>query len=91
VLIVTLIAIHDLSVPRGHGIGARVALFSIDEYRAHISPRLRGVVRCRFTPSCSAYGREAIAKYGLAVGGWKTVKRIAKCGPWTKAGTVDRP
>jgi hypothetical protein len=24
---------------------------AIDEYRAHLSPRLRGVVTCRFTPS----------------------------------------
>ena len=33
---------------------------NLDEYRAHVSPRLRGRVVCRFKPSCSAYGREAI-------------------------------
>jgi len=34
---------------------------------------------------------EAIAKYGFLVGGAKTVGRLARCGPWTKMGTVDSP
>ena len=36
---------------------------------------------CRFTPSCSHYGYEAIAKYGFLKGGWLAVKRIARCHP----------
>jgi len=72
-------------------IGVRPALFAIDEYRAHVSPHLRGIVTCRFTPTCSAYGRESIRKHGLIVGGAKTVWRIARCGPWTKQGTFDPP
>ena len=71
--------------------GTRPAIFAIDEYRAHVSPHLRGVVVCRFTPSCSAYGRESIRKHGLIVGGAKTAWRIARCGPWTKPGTLDPP
>ncbi|HUR81912.1 MAG TPA: membrane protein insertion efficiency factor YidD [Thermoanaerobaculia bacterium] len=78
-------------MPRGRGYAARGALLVIDEYRAHVSPHLRGRVVCRFTPSCSAYGREAIAKYGFAKGSVLTAWRIARCGPWTKQGTVDRP
>ena len=89
--IVAVIAIHDFAVPHGRGFAARGALFAIDEYRAHVSPRLRGRVVCRFKPSCSAYGREAISKYGFAKGGAMTAWRIARCGPWTKPGTVDRP
>lgn len=85
------IAIHDFAVPHGRGLAARAALFAIDEYRAHVSPRLRGRVVCRFTPTCSAYGRAAIAKYGFAKGSAKAAWRIARCGPWTKMGTVDRP
>ena len=90
-VIALVIAIHDFAVPHGRGFAARSALFLIDEYRAHVSPRLRGRVTCRFTPTCSAYGREAIARYGFAKGGAKTAWRIARCGPWTKAGTVDKP
>ena len=71
--------------------GVRPAIFAIDEYRAHVSPHLRGVVTCRFTPTCSVYGRESIRKHGVLIGGAKTVWRIARCGPWTKAGTVDLP
>jgi putative membrane protein insertion efficiency factor len=36
---------------------------------------------CRFEPSCSHYGYEAITKYGFFKGGWLTVKRIARCHP----------
>ena len=91
ILVVLVIAIHDFAVPHGRGLAARSALFVIDEYRAHLSPRLRGKVSCRFEPTCSAYGRAAIAKYGFAKGGAKTAWRIARCGPWTAAGTVDSP
>lgn len=90
-LVVAAIAAHDLTVRVGHGFGARAAIFAIDEYRAHLSPRLRGYVTCRFVPTCSAYGREAIAKYGLGRGGLKTAWRLVRCTPMTKLGTVERP
>ncbi len=85
------LALHDTLSPTQESFSARAAVFGIDRYRANVSPHLRSVVQCRFKPSCSAYGREAIRKYGFARGGWKTAVRIAKCGPWTKMGTVDRP
>jgi len=91
VLAVALIALHDFTAPHGRGYAARAAIFVIDEYRAHVSPRLRGRVQCRFKPSCSAYGREAIAKYGFGKGSAKALWRIARCGPWTSPGTTDRP
>lgn len=91
IALLAIIAVHDYTVPHGRGLAARSALFAIDEYRAHVSPHLRGVVVCRFHPTCSAYGRAAIAKYGFAKGGAKTAWRIARCGPWTKMGTVDWP
>ncbi len=37
---------------------------------------------CRYTPTCSQYGIEAIKKYGAFKGGWLTLKRIARCNPW---------
>ena len=90
-LIALVIAVHDFTVPHGQGLAARGAIFLIDEYRAHVSPHLRGRVTCRFTPTCSAYGREAIRKYGFAKGTSKAVWRVARCGPWTSPGTLDFP
>ena len=41
---------------------------------------------CRFTPSCSQYGIEAIQKYGAFKGGWLTIKRIGRCHPFHPGG-----
>jgi putative membrane protein insertion efficiency factor len=41
---------------------------------------------CRFTPSCSAYGYEAVNKYGALKGGWLAVKRVARCQPFHPGG-----
>ena len=53
-------------------------------YKGAISPYL--MPSCRYTPSCSQYGIEAIQKYGPFKGGWLTLKRILSCGPWGKHG-----
>lgn len=45
---------------------------------------------CKFHPTCSEYGYQAIAKYGLAVGGLKAMWRVLRCHPWSKGG-VDEP
>ena len=49
-------------------------------YKGAISPLLG--MRCRYTPTCSEYGMEAIKKYGPFKGGWLTLKRIGSCHPW---------
>jgi putative membrane protein insertion efficiency factor len=85
------VAVHDLVVPLPEQYATRAAIFSIERYRALISPRLKGRVVCRFEPTCSAYGLESVKKYGAVRGGWRTAVRIARCGPWTPAGTVDPP
>ena len=41
---------------------------------------------CRFTPSCSQYGYEAIGKYGALKGGWMAIKRVSRCHPWNPGG-----
>ena len=59
-------------------------LLLIKVYQYAISPMLGG--NCRFTPTCSQYGVEAIRKYGAFKGGWLTLKRIGRCHPWGKHG-----
>lgn len=41
---------------------------------------------CRFTPSCSHYGYEAIRKYGAIKGSWLAVQRLARCHPYHPGG-----
>lgn len=41
---------------------------------------------CRFYPSCSHYGYEAIEKYGLLKGGGMAAWRIMRCNPWNAGG-----
>ncbi|MGF0538254.1 membrane protein insertion efficiency factor YidD [Agrobacterium sp. ES01] len=44
---------------------------------------------CRHLPTCSEYGYEAIARYGLWNGGWLTLFRVGRCGPGGTHG-IDR-
>ncbi len=41
---------------------------------------------CRFYPSCSHYGYEAVQKYGALKGGWLAVRRLARCQPLNPGG-----
>ena len=59
---------------------AWIFIFLIRIYKGVISPILPA--RCRYTPTCSEYGLQAIQKYGPFKGGWLTLKRIGSCHPW---------
>ncbi len=61
------------------GIGA-VFIALIKAYQYLLSPLLGA--SCRYTPTCSQYGLEAVKKYGPFKGGWLTLKRIGRCNPW---------
>ncbi len=41
---------------------------------------------CRFQPTCSHYGIEAIRTHGAIKGSYLTIKRIARCQPLCKGG-----
>ncbi|GAC90920.1 membrane protein insertion efficiency factor YidD [Anoxybacillus flavithermus] len=41
---------------------------------------------CRFYPTCSHYGLEAIRRFGAFKGGYLTIKRILKCHPFHPGG-----
>lgn len=44
------------------------------------------VPRCRFEPSCSVYAQESVRRYGAMRGGWRALRRIARCNPWNPGG-----
>jgi hypothetical protein len=62
----------------------RVALRFIAYYQRGVSPALPAT--CRFQPTCSNYGYEAIERYGLLRGGWLTVRRLSRCHPFHAPG-----
>lgn len=63
---------------------ARILIVLIRFYQLAISPLIGP--RCRYTPTCSAYGIEAIRKYGAIKGGWLTMRRLGRCHPWGGCG-----
>ena len=63
---------------------SRLLIFLIRAYQAILAPHLGGA--CRFEPSCSNYGLEAIRKYGAWKGGWLTLRRLLRCRPFGPSG-----
>ena len=62
----------------------RLLLVLLRGYRRWISPALGQ--RCRFAPSCSAYAMEALTVHGAGRGSWLTLRRIARCHPFSPGG-----
>ena len=53
-------------------------------YQKAVSPNLPNT--CRFYPSCSEYGKQAIEEYGALKGIYLAVKRVSKCHPLNSGG-----
>ena len=62
----------------------RLSIFLIDCYQTRISPLFPSC--CRYYPSCSAYTREAIIRFGFLKGFYLGLKRILRCNPLFKGG-----
>ncbi len=65
-------------------IPAKLMILLIRLYQVTLSPWFGK--SCRYTPTCSNYGIEAVTKYGFLKGGWLTFKRILSCNPWGGSG-----
>ncbi len=63
-----------------------LVLAMIRGYQRYISPCFPP--SCRFTPTCSQYGIQAIERYGLLRGGWLSLKRLLRCHPFHRDGTM---
>ena len=62
----------------------RLVVAPIRFYRRFLSPLKPPT--CRFHPTCSAYGQEAILTHGLFKGFGLLVWRILRCQPFCKGG-----
>ncbi|MEE9441996.1 MAG: membrane protein insertion efficiency factor YidD [candidate division Zixibacteria bacterium] len=55
-------------------------------YCVVLSPFFRLFGQCRFYPTCSHYGLDAVKRYGALRGGWMAVRRILRCNPFFPGG-----
>ncbi|MDP9818784.1 membrane protein insertion efficiency factor YidD [Spirilliplanes yamanashiensis] len=69
--------------PRADRFGAGAIRF----YRRRVSHRLP--VSCPYTPSCSAYGLEAVQRHGMGAGGRLAAARLRRCRHGVPRGTAD--
>jgi putative membrane protein insertion efficiency factor len=68
---------------------AMVLIVVFRAWQLLVSPTYGDV--CRFYPSCSAYGVEAVRSHGALRGGWLAVRRITRCHPWNPGGVDPVP
>lgn len=61
-----------------------VVLGALRAYKRLVSPALPPA--CRFTPTCSEYAYEAVARHGVLRGLWLAAKRLARCHPLSAGG-----
>ncbi|MCM8761136.1 MAG: membrane protein insertion efficiency factor YidD [Candidatus Omnitrophica bacterium] len=62
----------------------KVIIEAIKFYRNYLS--CMNIQCCRFYPSCSEYAIEALQKYGVVKGLFKSIGRITRCHPFCKGG-----
>ncbi|MEL7625738.1 MAG: membrane protein insertion efficiency factor YidD [Anaerolineaceae bacterium] len=68
----------------------RILLWLIKLYQMTFSKTLPPNT-CRFYPTCSHYGYQAVYKYGAIKGGWMAIKRIVRCNPFNEGGIDPVP
>ncbi len=62
----------------------KVLIALLQGYKKFVSPFLPSA--CRYSPTCSEYMMQAIAKYGATRGVWMGLKRLARCHPFHEGG-----
>lgn len=65
-------------------VARRIAMWPVRVYQCTLAYVLGG--HCRFTPSCSKYALEAIARHGVCKGWWMALCRLGRCHPFCKGG-----
>jgi hypothetical protein len=65
-------------------VAARVLLFLVRVYQSFFSALMPSA--CKFYPSCSHYGAEALRVHGARRGSWLALKRVARCHPFSPGG-----
>lgn len=61
-----------------------LAIAVVRIYQNILSPML--FHSCRFFPTCSQYAIESLERFGLVGGGWRTLRRVLRCRPFSRGG-----
>ena len=85
----------DDNYPKEHGLSDfKVSIINFPQYlllmiirfyQKILSPALPGNT-CRFYPSCSHFGYQAVYKYGAIKGSFMAIFRIIRCNPFNPGG-----
>lgn len=65
-------------------LGQHLLIGLIRVYQIALSPYFGS--QCRFSPTCSEYAKEAVARHGALKGAWLAVRRIGRCHPYHPGG-----
>ena len=65
---------------------ARIPLLALIRLYQHTFSLTLPPNSCRFYPTCSHYGYQAIYKYGVIKGGFMAAWRIIRCNPFNPGG-----
>jgi len=73
-------------LPRTPAYWPRLALLGLIRLYQQTLAKAVPANTCRFYPTCSHYGYEAIYKYGALKGGWMATWRVLRCNPFNPGG-----
>jgi putative membrane protein insertion efficiency factor len=64
----------------------RLSLLFIRAYQVTLGPIFGHMSGCRYEPTCSYYGSDAIRRFGWRRGWWLALRRIGRCHPFHAGG-----
>ena len=73
-------------LPRTAGNWPRLAFLGLIRFYQMTFSKTLPPDTCRFYPSCSHYGYQAVYKYGVLKGGVKAIWRVLRCNPFNPGG-----
>ena len=77
---------HGKSIFRSEYLMIKKAMIGMIRFYQKYLSGLKRYSHCRFIPTCSQYGLEAIEKYGALKGGLLALWRILRCNPFSSGG-----
>ena len=92
-IIVIFIAAENLIIPPRYQVSNNIVLGLIWVYQETASKAFKssGMVKCRFYPTCSEYGRLVLLHDGFIVGSARAAYRVLRCNPFNHGPHEDWP